>query len=107
MTADTHILHDHVAAEYRMDLPHRRVTNRDTIDQHVLTTIRLDELRAQVMTVAEDAVFYGHAFFGHFEQRVAIGTALYFPWPPVFVSALAVECAFAGDGNVLLVEGVY
>ncbi len=58
------------------------------------------------MTFAEDTFFYRHAFFGHREQRVAIGASLGLPRPPVIVVALAVECAFAGDGDVLLAECV-
>src|SRR5215213_420462 len=46
MSAYLHILHDHVTAEHRMNLPHRGVLNLHTFDQHVLAAIRLNELRA-------------------------------------------------------------
>src|SRR5262249_1916797 len=106
MTIDAHVLHDHVATEYRMNLPHRRVANSDAVDEDVLAAVGLDELRAQVMTIAEDTVIDWNAFFSHLEQRVAIGTRLVFPRPPVIVVALAVEYAVAGDGDVALTESV-
>src|SRR6185503_5425131 len=53
------------------------------------------------MAVAEDTFLHRHAFFGHLKQRVPIGASLDLPRPPVIVIALTVECAFAGDGNIL------
>ena len=117
MTVDLHVLHDHVAAEHRMDFPHRRVLNRDAVDQHVLTTIRLNELRPQIMTLAKHTFAHGNASFSHAKQRVSIGTLVahaFFPTvlrtsvplPPVFVVTLSIERTSARDGDVSLFERV-
>src|SRR6185503_13804968 len=69
------------------------------------------------MTFAEESIAHRDAVFSHLEQRVSIRTLLahaFFPavlgttvpGPPVFVVALAVEYTFAGDGDVLLFEGI-
>src|SRR5687768_16908572 len=69
------------------------------------------------MSFAEDAFTNGNIFLGHREERVAIRTLerhSFFPavlrtavpGPPVLRVALSVECAFAGDGDVSLVERV-
>src|SRR5690349_2265886 len=117
MAVDVHVLNSDIAAKHRMNLPHRRVADRDAVDQHVLTAIRLDELRPQIVSIAKDTLANRHAFLRHREQRVAVGTLLrhsFFPTvlrtavpgPPVFGVALSVEYAFARDRDVALLERI-
>src|ERR1051325_6517963 len=117
MTVDRHPLHSDVRAEHRMNLPHGRVRDRDAFDKDVLTAVGLNELRSQVVAFAEHTLAHRHVLFHHLRERVArlqlvrvaflppaLGAAL--PRPPVRCVALAVERAFARDGDVLLLEGV-
>src|SRR5260370_1023 len=55
MALDGHATHRHVLAEHRMELPHRRAHDLDVFDEHVSTSVRLDEARAEVVTLAEHA----------------------------------------------------
>src|ERR1700752_1611666 len=115
MTIDVYALNDDVATEHRMNLPHRRVLNRDAFDQDVLAAIRLNKLWPEIVALAEDAFAHGHAFFRHREEcrsiRALVAHAFFpavlwptVPWPPMLVVALAVKRAFAGDGDVLLLK---
>ena len=114
---DVEILDGDVGAQHRVDLPHRRVEHADAFDQHVRAAVRLDELRAQVVAGAEDAVLDRHAALRHVEERVAVGILIdvallpaavraAFPRPPVRAVAVAVDRAAAGDRDVRLLEGV-
>src|SRR5215218_6611804 len=69
------------------------------------------------MTFAEDALAHRNTFICDLEEGVSIRALLAHgflpavlrtavPPPPVFVIALAVECSFAGDCDVLLFERV-
>ena len=56
VAADRHVAHRDVLAEDRMDLPHRRVDDRDALDEDVAAAVRLDEVRPQPVALAEDAL---------------------------------------------------
>src|SRR5262249_733015 len=60
-----------VRAENRMHFPHRRVHDRHAFDQYVPAAIGLDEIRAQVAAVAEDAPLDRHAVRGHGDEARA------------------------------------
>src|SRR5579859_3528214 len=100
-----------------MDLPHRRPEERDAFDQHIPASVRLDELRAQIMALPEDPPADGNSVFSHVEKSFAIVFLIWvpllpstilaaLPGPPVLTVAVAVNRAFTGDGDVLLPEGI-
>src|ERR1044072_4496255 len=106
-----------VGAEHSVELPHRRVDDADAFDEHVRTAVGLDELRAEVVAFAKNALADRRAALGQLFERLArlqlVGCALLpavalltLPRPPVFVVAVAIERACAGDGDILLLKGI-
>src|SRR2546425_12211155 len=100
-----------------MNLPHRRIPERDAFDQNILTAIWLQEHWPQITSVAEHSLAYGRAFVDVLIKQTArlalIGitflpstTSSSFPWPPMFAIGLAVDDACAGDRDVPLLKGI-
>src|SRR6516165_3688765 len=100
-----------------MDLPHRRVLQRDAFDQYILAAIRLNELGAKKVTGTKNSFRHGHTPFRHVKKQVPVFRLFRFsllpsaaraslPWPPMFAIGIAVDGACARDGDVFLLEGV-
>src|SRR5437762_8234822 len=117
MTADPHATHSHVAAKDRMNLPHRRILYRDSLEKNILTAVWLNELWPEVMACSEHSFLDRHAALNHLQQNSAgfslvrstffptiLGPAI--PWPPRFRVGLSVECAVTCTCDVLLLEGI-
>ena len=77
----------------------------------------MNELRTQIVALAENPPADGNAAFYHIEKLIAVlllarvsrlpsavGAAL--PGPPMFAIAIAVDGALARDGDVLLLESI-
>src|SRR6185369_7168089 len=107
----------HVRAEHRIDLPHRRVPDRDPFDEHIATAVRLYELRPEERVHTESARTHRDALLRHLEQpgprRALVALPLLpavvriaVPFPPVLVAGLAVERARAGHGDVHRIPSV-
>ena len=113
MRLDAHVAHRHVAGENGMDLPHRRVDDPHALDENVPAPVRLNELRAQIRSIAEDALCHRSSRFRQAEQPLARCDLVrspspldILPGPPVRFARLAIECSFSGDRDVLLLEGI-
>src|SRR5215207_768017 len=117
VTADAHVAHDHVAAEHRVDLPHRGVPDRHSLDQNVRASVGLDERRSQEGVNAEAARCDWNALLRHLKQpgpcRALIALTLLpavawraVPVPPDGVAGLAIEGSPAGDGDVDGIAGI-
>jgi len=114
---DRQISHDDVAAQRRRYLPHRRVQQRHAFDQNVFTLIWLNELRPQKVPFAEDTLFDRCAPFAKREQLIPVvglfrlaclppALGLPLPRPPESAVGVSIERALAGDGDILLLEGI-
>ena len=110
-------MHRDVRTEYRMNFPHRRIRDSDSFDEHILATVRLNELRSEEMLRAENSVPHRDRLLSHLEKHpsilklipITIFPAVFGapnPRPPGFRTGLTVECSRAGDGDVLLLEGI-
>src|SRR5690348_2269004 len=110
MRRDVDVLHGDVPAEDGMDLPHRRVADRNALNEYVCAAVWLDELGPEVGAFAEESVLHGSLRVCHLHERVAglqlAGISLLppticaaFPWPPVLAIGLAIENAWAGDAD--------
>ena len=95
-----------VRAEHRMNLPHRRVSKRHSLDQNILTAIGLDKLRPQVAAIAEYSLIHwgsaSHVVIEPGARFALLGIAFLpttarpaFPWPPMIAVSIAVDYAFA------------
>src|SRR5205807_7326294 len=115
--SDGHSPYCDIGAKHRMHLPHGRIPERDSLNEHILAAIGLDKLRTQVMTLAEYSLLHWNALFSHFKQQLSIlaliGTTFFpaalipaFPRPPVLTIGIAINRAAAGDSNVLLLKGI-
>src|SRR4030095_16906820 len=115
MTVDLYAAHCDVSTKHRVNLPHRRVDYGHTLDQHVLTAIGLNKLRAQVMTSTKHAILNRDALFSHFHQRCSVGSLIrrtFFPpvacapvpGPPGAIVTLSVERTFTSDCDIALVQ---
>src|SRR5262249_14122402 len=106
MTDDRHSADCNVGREHRMDLPHRRIPDGYAFDKNVLAPVRLNEVGPQTRTFAKDALAYRSSPRPKFHQPLP-GCGL--PGPPVppmcFIS-LTIECSGAGNGEILLFEGI-
>src|SRR5437762_6615059 len=100
-----------------MNLPHWRILQRHALDQNILAAIGLEQVRSQITSFAEDSLAHGRALGNHLlkqSSRLArTGVALFpaaarasRPRPPIFAIGLAVDYAFAGDRDVLLLKGI-
>src|ERR1700730_2525396 len=100
-----------------MNLPHRRVLDRHAFDQDVFATIRLYELRPQVLAFAESSLAHRNAALGHVSQRSPcfslIPITLFptilrapVPRPPRLIVGLAIQNSRTSDGDVLLLEAI-
>src|SRR5215472_16894023 len=96
-----------------MNLEHRRIRDRDPLDQYVACAHWLDEARPEKAAFAKLAVLQRQVLLAHFVQHVARGflarlafapsaIGAPFPRPPVFTITIAVERAFSGDRQVVL-----
>ncbi len=110
---DLHVLHEHVAAEHRVDVPHRRVAQGHARDDDARAAVRADETRTQVVPVTEDPLADRHAVVAHLREQRPVGALVgqsgvpavlagTDPVPPMLVVALGVEHACAGDADVSL-----
>src|SRR6185437_11276501 len=106
MTVDLDIAHGDVLTKHRVQLPHGRVPYSEVLEQDVLATVRLDEVRPEVVPFAEDAILHRRALIAHADQGVAIAmetgnstlraaSGLAHPAPPIFVAGLSVQNALA------------
>src|SRR5437016_1284325 len=100
-----------------MELPHRRMPERDAFDQNILAAIRLEQVRTQITSLAEDSLAHGRALGNHFLKQgsrfARAGVSLLpsaagapGPRPPIFAISLAIDYTFAGDCDVLLLKGI-
>ena len=55
-----------------MDNPERRAEEDDTVNEHVLALIEIDELRTHTASNSEHAFLGGYVVVGHPEEGVAI-----------------------------------
>ena len=117
MTDYLDIVHRDVRTEHRMNFPHRRIRYSDSFDENTLATVGLDELRSEEMSRAENSFAHRNRLLSHLEKhssilkliRIPILPAVFGapnPRPPGFRTGLTVECSRAGDGDVLLLEGI-
>ncbi len=107
---DAQLTDNDVLALDRMDLPHRRGDDGQALDQHVLATIGLDEHRADGVAGSEHPLGHRRARLAHVAQALAVadhaGRRALDPVPPVIGVGLAVQGPLAGQGDVVLVQGV-
>ena len=100
-----------------MQLPHRRISQRHTLDQNVLAAMRLNEVRPQVSTVAKYSLIHRRTVRDHFHQLRARGAGAAGallpttrlpprPRPPVFATGLPIKHALAGNRDILLLKGI-
>src|ERR1041384_1550866 len=95
-----------------MQFPHRRSNDRDSLDEIIFATVRLNDIRPQEVAWTEYALGDRHVGLAHFNQRVAIrllphkALPLVVPGPPGVPVRPAVKSAATGDGNILLLERV-
>src|SRR5882762_398969 len=100
-----------------MNLPHRRVPERHAFNQNVLTAIRLEQIRPQITSFAENSLAHGRALSNHFlkqSSRLArAGVSLLpsaacapSPGPPIFAISLAINYSFASDRDMFLLKGI-
>jgi len=82
--------------------PHRRIDDVNALDENIGAADRLDEIGAQMGIGAKDTLGDGHSLGGQLDQpgRI-IGRS-----PRMPKSALSIQCAFAGDGDVGLPESI-
>src|SRR5215510_10970738 len=85
-----------------MDLPHRRVADGDALDQNVSAAIRLNEVRPQIRTFAENSFADGSPLRPEFDQPLSCRSLGVAPTPPMRLVRLAVDCSRTGDGEVPL-----
>src|SRR5262245_10456958 len=106
MTTDLNAAYSYVCAKDRMNLPHRRVYYSHTLNQNILTTIRLNKIGSQIMALAKDSLAYTNRLLGHMLKTVSIRPLIRssllpaiicttVPRPPGVVATLSVKCAFA------------
>src|SRR5438105_3792940 len=96
-----------------MNFPHWRIDNVNAFDENIARAIRLNEVRPQIFTFAEDSILHGNAAFAKIEQFANTGARRSFstffapgPRPPVLIRSGAIERTSARDCDVLLLEGV-
>src|SRR5882672_1002879 len=100
-----------------MNLPHRRVPERDPFNQNVLAPVRLNELWPQVTAFTIDALVYGRSVGHLFVQERARLTLIRiaflpsalrssFPRPPMIAISITVDHAFACDRHIRLLKRV-
>jgi len=100
-----------------MDLPHRRALDAHALDENIAAVVGLNEIGPQAIASSKEAFSDGNPFASHADEAVAVGFRhslplparlglLLFPAPPHPLVGLAVEGAAAGDGDILLAEGV-
>src|SRR5690348_16097854 len=96
-----------------MEFPHRRTPDAHALYQNSLAPMKLDKASSQKGAFAKLAFLDRHIFIEHSPQalagRISVGTAFFgsapaLPLPPVSVAGLAIECAFASDGDIDLLE---
>src|SRR6266480_462283 len=100
-----------------MNLPHGRILDCHSFNKYIPAAVWLNELRPQVMAVAENSFGYGHATFNHLYQQVTgfslvritilpaiLGAPI--PGPPGSSVCLPVKSSLSRNGNVLQLEGV-
>src|SRR5262245_43318008 len=87
-----------------MDLPHWRIANRDSVDEHISAAICLNEIRTKVSSVAKQALVYGRAIGTH--QPLASRNLHGPPVPPVRLIGLTIESSAAGDRDVMFFKGI-
>src|SRR4029453_7886838 len=99
-----------ILAEHGMDFPHRRIDDRQALDQNILAFVRLDELRSQIVAETEHTFGDRHVLVHHLVQmrtrgplaedlRIAAVVRIAVPFPEERF-ALSVERALAGDRDV-------
>src|SRR5262249_7043875 len=91
VTDDSYAAHRHVRAEHGMNLPHRRIVDRDAFNQDVAAAIGLDEVRPQPVAVAEHALGHRRAPVVEFEQPADALPARTLPRPPAFIRFLSID----------------
>ena len=118
VVVDVYASHGHVLAEQGVDDPEGRTQQGHALDEHTVTLVGVDELRAQSVGLGEASVVHVHAVFGHLQQSCTAavslaGHALFpsvvgsaAPGPPGLAVAAAVDGTLAGDGDVGLLIGI-
>src|SRR5258708_8806977 len=100
-----------------MDLPHGRILQGNAFEQHVLAAIRLNELRPQIVPLAEYSFAHGYTFLAHLKERGAglrlVGIAFLppalaapFPRPPALTASLPIDPPFAAHAAILLPKSI-
>ena len=106
---DRHVADRDARAQHRVDLPHRRIHDPDPFDQDVPAAVRLDEVGAQEVPVAEHALRHrGTPWPASSISRVRAAVCFAVAAAPVLALSstsdrvsLAVERAGAGHRDVL------
>ena len=110
--------HNDVFAEQGMDNPERRTQEGYILDEHSVTFVDIDELRAQTILGSESALFHIYAILCILQQactRTHILTdfsrfpticVLATPFPPSGILAAAIDSSLASDGNIFLLVGI-
>ncbi len=116
-----HVAYGKVLAEQWVHHPERRVEQLHAFDEHVLALHEVHQLWTQALALAEDAVLYRHVVVRHiykvractfFSCTLPLGLSVVavvlvaLHVPPTLVAAVAVNGAFAGEGDILAVVGV-
>lgn len=111
--------YDEAFTKQRVYNPERRVQQGYILYQYRVAGIEVDELRAHAVFGFHDTLVYRRGCFSVHQQTfasaVALGHHAFFPAiarsaahrPPGFVGALAVDCPFAGDGDVGFAVCIY
>src|SRR5215472_12320328 len=98
-----------------MHVEHGRSNQRDSLDEDVLRTIRLDELRPEKMSLAKDSLFHRHTSLTQPEQMITVSflgwagraaTRAPLPGPPMFAVGIAVDGSAPRYGDLLCLKGV-
>ena len=121
-----HAAHGDVGGVQGMDGPEGRLQQGDILQQDALTPVEADQLRAETVFRAKDAlrvssalfIIHGYAVFAISQQAwpgfqlladqaLLPSEPLYaYPVPPGIVASAAVDGSLAGDGDVVGLEGV-
>ena len=106
VAVDIDAAHCNVAAQHRIELPHRGVLDGEVFEKNVRTAIGLDEVWAKKMSFAEDALGDGSVFIAHGDDSLSVVARGAGPRPPVLMIGLAIQRSRAGHGDIGFPEGI-
>ena len=108
MCLDIEVTDDATVAEHHVDGPEGTVANLETVEQHVLAAVEMDEMRTQVVfAFGHLTVLHGNVGSPHGIQltdSIDVGLWTLEPYFPRIHPWL--QTSLARDGNILAVVGI-